>query len=293
MWPLRATSVVHALHPASLVLLVAALVFLSLGASGDRRVPVIQGSTAADATAVGLADFAAGRFDSALKVLDPVVLSDPGGSAEASLALAQMYEHGLGVTQDLHRAYALYTFAARAGGPFAIQSLAAGSLYRLQQLRYDPDVAAILSHGFQDGLVPQTLALDGGGLLEVTRQGLVVYRDGERHEVEWAVWMGKVEGLWLQSASLADGKSRQAVELLYWAGTATGRGLMWRVYDVRGSAPAHVCDEPLLEVRGFLVNLPPSLPTDLRARARLRLDARGRFVCDPPPEDWTRDETRK
>lgn len=280
------------------MLLVAALVLLSLGASGDRRVPVIQGSTPADATAVGLAEFAAGRFDSALKALDPVVLSDPSASAEADLVLAQMYEQGLAVTQDLRRAYALYTFAAGAGGPFAIQSLAAGSLFRLQHLGDDPEVFAILSHGFQDGLVPQTLALDGGGLLEVTRQGLVVYRAGERGELEWAGWIGKVESLWLTSASLSDGTSRQAVEVLFWVGSAGGRTLVWRVYDVRGSAPTHVCEEPLLEVRGFLVELPSSLPTDFRARARLRLDPRGRFVCEPPPEDWTqgavvRPETRK
>jgi hypothetical protein len=269
------------------VLLVASLVLLAVGASGERHVAVIQGATAADAAATGLAAYGEGRYEDALMYLTPVVVSDPSASAEADLVLAEMYEHGLGVAQNLRRAYALYALAAGASGSFPIQSLARASLFRLQQLGADPEVIAILSYGFQDGLVLQTMPLDGGGVLEVTRAGLAVYRAGERGETPWALWMGTVEGLWLQSASRDDGRSRQAVEVLFWASSPGGRTLMWRVYDVRGSAPAHACEEPLLDVHGFLVNLPAWLPADLRARARLRLDARGRFVCEPPPDDLT------
>jgi hypothetical protein len=250
------------------VLLVTALVLLSIGASGDRRIPVIQGATAADAAASGLAAYTQGWYQEAVAYLTPVVMSDPSASAEADLVLAQMYEHGLGVPQDLRRAYALYSLATGASGSWSIQSLANASAIRLQQLAVDPEVVAILAYGFQDGLVMQTLPLDGGGLLEVTREGLVMYRDGDRGELPWGIWIGQVEGLSLQRALLPDGTSRQAVELIFWAGGAGSRSLMWRVYDVRGSAPERVCEEPLIEVRGFLVDLPASLPTDLRgARA--------------------------
>lgn len=64
----------------------------------------------------GLAAYDGGDYGAAIAAWRPLA---EAGDAEAQIALAELYEIGLGVAADLQAAFALYRRAAQAGDPVA------------------------------------------------------------------------------------------------------------------------------------------------------------------------------
>ena len=271
----------------------AVLVLLAtLDAPSDPPVPIIQGGKSAEeVVSEGLTFYAEGDYQRAASWLGLVALAAPHLSAAADFALADMYERGLGVPQDVRRAYALYLHAGTStADSYDLQQLGRAALARLtRELSADDERAATLlaTRGFRDGLVSQWLPVASGGVLELTPDHLALQDGPTLHEEEWGQFSMVFERISMHEPGPAGPGQRDLLEVLFWVtsaeGAAVGRTLIWRVYVVDRGGIAIACETPLLVTRGLLVLFSPSMAEDLRAKARLIVRRDGTYACAPGP----------
>jgi hypothetical protein len=271
------------------VLAVVLVLIATVAGPAEPQVPVIEGGKPPEAVvAEGLTFYAEGDYERAAAWLTLVALPAPHLSASADIALADMYERGLGVTQDVRRAYALYLHAGTStSDTYETQQLARAALTRLgRELSPDDQREATLmaSRGFRDGLTSQALPLASGGVLDITPEHLAVSDGPTLHEEEWGDFSMSFERVSMHPPAVAR-PGRDFLEVLFWRTAvedgSAARTLMWRVYAVEREGIHLGCETPLLVIRGLLVRLPDSLPADLRARARLVVPRTGPLACQP------------
>ena len=162
----------------------------TLPGPSEPPVPIIEGGKSVqEVVSEGLTFYAEGDYQRAASWLALVALATPHLSAAADFALADMYERGLGVPQDVRRAYALYLHAGSStADSYELQQLGRAAHARLtRELAADDERAATMlaMRGFRDGLVSQWLPAASGGVLEVTPDHLALQDGLTLHEQEW------------------------------------------------------------------------------------------------------------